>query len=127
MPILARFLSLCRITCGYTIHPSIEGLLPLTGIEPTPFRNSKVRSFSILQSTFTGCQLAFLKKKNPSIFPGFSKEFFKKSKDFLLLLLLTYFNLVLKSPVKNSISTKLKTYVIKITLKIAGNMVTYVS
>ena len=37
---LVRFLSQCWITGGHTIHPPIEGLLPPTGIEPTPFRNS---------------------------------------------------------------------------------------
>ena len=59
-------------------------------------------------------------EKTPSIFPGFSKNF-------LLFLLLTYFNSVLKSPIKNSVSTKLKIHVMKITQKITGNMVTYVS
>ena len=33
-------LGLSWITGGDTIHPPIEGLLPPTGIEPTPFRNS---------------------------------------------------------------------------------------
>ena len=37
---LVRLLSWCWITGGHTIHPPIEGLLPPTGIEPTPFRNS---------------------------------------------------------------------------------------
>ena len=37
---LLRFLYQCWITGGHTIHPPIEGLLPLTSIEPTPFRNS---------------------------------------------------------------------------------------
>ena len=31
---------MCWITDGHTIHPRVEGLLPQTGIEPTPFRNS---------------------------------------------------------------------------------------
>ena len=33
-------LTLCWITGGHTIYPPIEELLPLTGIEPTPFRYS---------------------------------------------------------------------------------------
>ena len=37
---LVRLLFKCWITGGHTIHPPIEGLLPPTGIEPTPFRNS---------------------------------------------------------------------------------------
>ena len=37
---LVRLLSQCWITGGHTIHPPIKGLLPSTGIEPTPFRNS---------------------------------------------------------------------------------------
>ena len=36
---LVRILSQCQITGGHTIHPPIERLLPLTGIEPT-FQNS---------------------------------------------------------------------------------------
>ena len=31
------------ITGGHTIHTPIEGLLPPTGTEPTPFRNSASR------------------------------------------------------------------------------------
>ena len=34
---LVRLLFQCWITGGHTIHPPIEGLLPPTGIEPTPF------------------------------------------------------------------------------------------
>ena len=37
---LVRLISYCWITGGHTIHPPIEGLQPLTGIESTPFRNS---------------------------------------------------------------------------------------
>ena len=37
---LVRLLSQCQITGGRTIYPPIEGLLPPTGIEPTPFQNS---------------------------------------------------------------------------------------
>ena len=37
---LVRLLSQCCITYGHTIHQSNEGLLPLTSIEPTAFRNS---------------------------------------------------------------------------------------
>ena len=37
---LVWLLSQCWITGGHTIHPPVEGLLPLTGIEPTPFQNS---------------------------------------------------------------------------------------
>ena len=37
---LVRLLSLYWIADGHTIHPRIEGLLPSTCIEPTPFRNS---------------------------------------------------------------------------------------
>ena len=37
---LFRFVYLCWITGGHTVHPPIEGLLPPTGIEPTPFQNS---------------------------------------------------------------------------------------
>ena len=38
---LVRLLSVqFWITGGHTIYPPIEGLLPPTGIEPTPFRNS---------------------------------------------------------------------------------------
>ena len=40
---------MCWITGGRTIHLPIEGLLPPTGIEPTPFRNSA--------STVTGLQV----------------------------------------------------------------------
>ena len=40
---LVRFLSLCWITVGYTIHPPIEEQLPAIGIEPTPFENSASR------------------------------------------------------------------------------------
>ena len=29
-----------KTTGGHIIHPPIEGLLPITGFEPTPFRNS---------------------------------------------------------------------------------------
>ena len=37
------------ITVGHTIHPPIEGLLPPTGIEPTPFQNlaSKVAGLQV--------------------------------------------------------------------------------
>ena len=28
------------MTDGHTIHPRVKGLLPQTGTEPTPFRNS---------------------------------------------------------------------------------------
>ena len=37
---LVRLLYLCWITVRHTIHPPIKGLLPQTGIEATPFRNS---------------------------------------------------------------------------------------
>ena len=37
---LARFFSLCWITSGHSIYSPIEGLLPLTRMEPTPFLNS---------------------------------------------------------------------------------------
>ena len=37
---LVRLHSQCWITGGHTIHPPITGLLPPTGIGPTPFRNS---------------------------------------------------------------------------------------
>ena len=39
-PYLVRFLSLCWITGGYTIHPPIEGLFPPTSTEPAPFQIS---------------------------------------------------------------------------------------
>ena len=35
-----RLLCQCWITGGHTLQPPIEGLLPPTGIKPTPFRNS---------------------------------------------------------------------------------------
>ena len=46
-------LSLCWITDGDTIHLPIEGLLPLTGIEPTPFPNSasKVAGLQVRATT----------------------------------------------------------------------------
>ena len=46
---LVRLLSLYWITVGHTIHSPIEGLLPPTGIEPTPFRNpaSKVAGLQV--------------------------------------------------------------------------------
>ena len=37
---IVRLLSQCCITGGHTIQPTIEVLLPPTGIEPTLFRNS---------------------------------------------------------------------------------------
>ena len=37
---LVRLFSLCWIKGGHTIHPPIKGLIPPTGIEPTPIRNS---------------------------------------------------------------------------------------
>ena len=37
------FLSLCWITSDQTIHPSMEGLSTLNGIEHTPFRNSGLK------------------------------------------------------------------------------------
>ena len=37
---LVRLLFQCWITGGHIIHPPIDGLLPPTDIEPTPFRNS---------------------------------------------------------------------------------------
>ena len=44
-----RLLSLCWITGGHTVHPSIEGLLTPTGTELTLFRNSapKVAGFQV--------------------------------------------------------------------------------
>ena len=41
-------LSLCWITDGHTIHPSIEGVLPPIGNEPSPFGNSASKA-AILQ------------------------------------------------------------------------------
>ena len=35
-----KFFSLCWITGGHTIHPTIEELLPPSDKGPTPFRNS---------------------------------------------------------------------------------------
>ena len=48
------------ITRGHTIHPPIEGLLPQTGIEPTPFRNSasKVAGLQV-DATAGTCQILF--------------------------------------------------------------------
>ena len=37
---LVRFISLCWITGGYTVHQPIEGLLRASGVKPTPFQNS---------------------------------------------------------------------------------------
>ena len=37
---LVSILSLCWITGGHTIHPSIKGVLPPTGIKPAAFENS---------------------------------------------------------------------------------------
>ena len=50
---LVRLISQCRITDGHTIRPPIEELLPPTGIEPTPFRNStsKVAGLQVDAST----------------------------------------------------------------------------
>ena len=37
---LVEFLSVFKTTGGHIIHPPLERLLPITGFEPTPFRNS---------------------------------------------------------------------------------------
>ena len=44
---------MCWITDGHAIHPAIKGLLPPTGIEPTPFRNlaSKVAGLKVYATT----------------------------------------------------------------------------
>ena len=69
---LVRLLSQCWITGGRTVHPPIEGLLPPTGTEPKPFRNSasKVAGLqvhittpgSFLQPTYSYLILYILKK-----------------------------------------------------------------
>ena len=50
---LVRLLSQCWIAGGHKIRPPIEELLPPTGIEPTPFRNStsKVAALQVDAST----------------------------------------------------------------------------
>ena len=45
---------LCWITGGHTIHPPIEGLLPPTGTEPTPFRNSASKVAGLQVHATTG-------------------------------------------------------------------------
>ena len=62
---LVRLLSQCWITGGHTIHPPIEGLLPPTGIEPTPFRNSasKVAGLQVHATTLVVTLLTLFKKR----------------------------------------------------------------
>ena len=70
---LVRFLSLCWITTGHTIHPPIEALLLLTGIEPTLFRNlaSKVSELQIYATTpgFILQELFKMRLKKFGVFP----------------------------------------------------------
>ena len=50
---LVGFRSLCWISDGHTLRLPIQGLLPPTGIEPTPFRNlaSKVAGLQVHATT----------------------------------------------------------------------------
>ena len=54
---LVRLLYLCWITDGYTDHPPIEGLLPPTGFEPTPFHDSasKVAGLQVHSTNLGSC------------------------------------------------------------------------
>ena len=60
---LVGLLSLCWITGGHTIYPPIEGLLPPTGIENTPFRNSPSKVAG-LQVHATTTSLTYLSPAN---------------------------------------------------------------
>ena len=53
---------MCLITGGHTIYPPIEGLLPTTRIEPTPFRNltSKVAGSQVHATTPGKVDIIFL-------------------------------------------------------------------
>ena len=45
---------MCWITGSHTIQPPIEGLLPPTGIEPTPFRDSVSKGAGLqVHATYT--------------------------------------------------------------------------
>ena len=50
---MVRFLFLCWITGGHTVHPSIEGLLSPNGVEPTLFQHftSKVAGLRVHATT----------------------------------------------------------------------------
>ena len=45
---------MCWITGGHTIHPPIEGLLPPTGIESTPFQNSATTCMPLHPDIYSG-------------------------------------------------------------------------
>ena len=77
---LARLLSLCWITFAHTLHPPIEGLLPLNGIEPT------VSKFRLLSRWMTdACQYtrpqSMTHLKQP--FAGTSKKLVSNFEKFL--------------------------------------------
>ena len=83
---------MCWITGGYTIHPPIEGLLPPTGIEPTPFQNSasKVAGLQCMASTgllakklyagFASTIIVKIDRDNVTLilFPDVLNEYFNK-------------------------------------------------
>ena len=70
---LVRLFSSCWITGGHTIHPPIKELLPSTGTEPTPFRDSahKVAGLqvhaTILGSMMSSYCLMASVKRTPNI------------------------------------------------------------